>query len=110
LNRLRSGPAFKIHQNRTIEPELSGEIKIQIRKIVDRTRPVDQRGVAIARMPLGAETQRQGSLATLRQKGMTQLALEELEERILLRSDLSQDQVVETGVDILADRLQVSLR
>lgn len=41
---------------------------------------------------------------------MAQLALEELEERVLLRSDLHQDQVVETGADILADRLQVSLR
>ncbi len=41
---------------------------------------------------------------------MTQFALEELEERILLRSDLSQDQVVETGVDILADGIQESLR
>ena len=55
-------------------------------------------------------TLRHGSLATLRQKSMAQLAFEELEERILLRSDLSQDQVVETGVDILADGLKVSLR
>src|SRR5205814_7274394 len=36
-----------------------------------------------------------GIFATLRQKSMAQLAFEELEERILLRSDLSQDQVVE---------------
>jgi hypothetical protein len=55
LNRLRSGPAFKIHQNRIVEPELSAS-KIQIRKIIDRTGPVDQRRVAIARMPLVAET------------------------------------------------------
>lgn len=40
---------------------------------------------------------------------MAQLALEELEERVLLGSNLGQDQVIETGVDILADRLQVGL-
>src|SRR5580693_543726 len=53
-------------------------------------------------------TLRPRSLTPLRQKSMAQLAFEEFEEQILLRSDLSQDQVVETGVDILADGLQVS--
>ncbi len=46
-------------------------------------------------------------LGDSRHKSMAQLAFEELEERILLRSDLSQYQVVETGVDILVDRIQV---
>jgi hypothetical protein len=35
---------------------------------------------------------------------MSQLALEELEEWVLLGSDLRQDQVIETGVNILPDR------
>src|SRR5947209_15762308 len=43
-----------------------------------------------------------GIFATLRQKSMAQLAFEELEERILLRSDLGQDQVGENGVEIPA--------
>ena len=41
---------------------------------------------------------------------MTQLVLEELEERVLLRSDLHQDNMIETRLDILADRLQVRLQ
>jgi hypothetical protein len=40
---------------------------------------------------------------------MSQLALEELEERVLLGSDLRQDQVIETGVDIFSDRVQMRL-
>src|SRR4051812_2752846 len=42
----------------------------------------------------------------LRRQGRPQLALEKLEEHVLLRADLGQDQVVVAGVDILADRLQ----
>src|SRR5947207_15665136 len=38
---------------------------------------------------------------------MSQLALEELEEWVLLGSDLRQDQMIETGVNILPDRVQV---
>jgi len=41
---------------------------------------------------------------------MAQLVLEELEERVLLRSDLHQDKMIETRLDILADRLQVRLQ
>ena len=37
---------------------------------------------------------------------MAQLALKELEERILLRSDLRQDQVIEAGLDILSYRFR----
>src|SRR5947209_5378868 len=40
---------------------------------------------------------------TLCQNTISQLALEKLEEWVLLGSDLRQDQVVETGVDILVE-------